>query len=95
MPFCFTQSPAAEQGKVIQICHLLILDALGRADTGHGVAGLDGVELGKLLEVEELGQLTCGAKGEVLEKIVKQMVSDKKVRLEYAQELFEKFQAEA
>ena len=37
---------------------------------------------------------TVGAKGEVLEKIVKQMVADKKVRLEYAQELFEKFQAE-
>lgn len=35
---------------------------------------------------------TVGAKGEVLEAIVKQMVSEKKVRLEYAQELFEKYQ---
>lgn len=34
---------------------------------------------------------TVGAKGEVLEQIVKQMVSEKRVRLEYAQELFEKF----
>lgn len=32
----------------------------------NGDVGLEGVELGKLLEVEELGQLTCGAKGEVL-----------------------------
>lgn len=34
---------------------------------------------------------TVGAKGEILEKIVKQMVEEKKVRLEYAQELFEKY----
>nr|WP_312579390.1 hydroxymethylglutaryl-CoA reductase, degradative [Sedimentibacter sp.] len=34
---------------------------------------------------------TVGAKGEVLEKIVKQMVVEKKVRLEYAQELFKKY----
>lgn len=34
---------------------------------------------------------TVGAKGEVLEKIVKQMVAEKKVRLEYAQELFEQY----
>ena len=34
---------------------------------------------------------TVGAKGEVLEKIVKQMVAEKRVRLEYAQELFEQY----
>ena len=34
---------------------------------------------------------TVGAKGEILETIVKQMVREKKVRLEYAQELFEKY----
>ena len=34
---------------------------------------------------------TVGAKGEVLDKIVKQMVAEKKVRIEYAQELFEKY----
>lgn len=34
---------------------------------------------------------TVGAKGEVLEQIVKQMIADKNVRLEYAQELFEKY----
>lgn len=34
---------------------------------------------------------TVGAKGEILERIVEQMVSEKKVRLEYAQELFEKY----
>jgi hydroxymethylglutaryl-CoA reductase len=34
---------------------------------------------------------TVGAKGEILEKIVKQMVGEKKVRLEYAKELFEKY----
>ena len=34
---------------------------------------------------------TVGAKGEVLEKIVAQMVADKNVHVEYAQELLEKF----
>lgn len=34
---------------------------------------------------------TVGAKGETLEKIVAQMVAEKKVRLEYAQELLEKY----
>ena len=34
---------------------------------------------------------TVGAKGEILETIVKQMVREKKVRLEYAQELFDKY----
>ena len=34
---------------------------------------------------------TAGAKGEVLEKIVKQMVAEKKVNLDYAKELFKKY----
>ncbi|NBH60839.1 hydroxymethylglutaryl-CoA reductase, degradative [Anaerotruncus sp. 80] len=34
---------------------------------------------------------TVGAKGETLEKIVKQMVAEKKVRMEYAAELFEQY----
>lgn len=37
---------------------------------------------------------TVGAKGEILEKIVAQMVADKKVRIEYAQELFDKYNSE-
>ena len=35
---------------------------------------------------------TAGATGELLEKIVKQMVSEKNVRLEYAQELVKQYQ---
>ena len=35
---------------------------------------------------------TTGATGEVLEKIVKQMVAEKNVRLEYAQELLKQYQ---
>ena len=35
---------------------------------------------------------TAGAKGEVLERIVKQMVAEKNVRLEYAQELMKQYQ---
>ena len=34
---------------------------------------------------------TAGAKGEVVEKIVKQMVAEKKVNLDYAKELFKKY----
>lgn len=37
---------------------------------------------------------TVGAKGEILENIVAQMVADKKVRIEYAQELFDKYNSE-
>lgn len=37
---------------------------------------------------------TVGAKGEILEKIVAKMVADKKVRIEYAQELFDKYNSE-
>ena len=33
----------------------------------------------------------AGAKGEVLEKIVQQMVAEKNVRLEYAQELMKQY----
>ena len=35
---------------------------------------------------------TVGAKGEILEKIVAKMVTEKNVRLEYAQELFDRYQ---
>ena len=34
---------------------------------------------------------TVGAKGEMLEKIVKQMVAEKNVRIEYAAALFEQY----
>ncbi len=34
----------------------------------------------------------AGAKGEVMEEIVKKMVSEKNVRLEYAQELLKEYE---
>ena len=46
-----------------------------------------GVGLGRWRQIIR----AAGAKGEVLEKIVQQMVAEKNVRLEYAQELMKQY----
>ena len=79
---------AAELGQIIA--------AAGLANNMAAMKALatEGIQRGHMsLHARNLAN-TVGAKGEVLEKIVKQMVSEKKVRLEYAQELFEKFSQE-
>ena len=79
---------AAELGQIIACAGLANNLAAMKA------LATEGIQRGHMsLHARNLAN-TVGAKGEVLEKIVSKMVADKKVRLEYAQELFEKFQAE-
>lgn len=79
---------AAELGQIIACAGLANNLAAMKA------LATEGIQRGHMsLHARNLAN-TVGAKGDVLEKIVKQMVSEKKVRLEYAQELFEKYQNE-
>ena len=76
---------AAELGQIIA--------AAGLANNMAAMKALatEGIQRGHMsLHARNLAN-TVGAKGEILEAIVKQMVADKKVRIEYAQELFEKY----
>ena len=73
-----------------------IIAAAGLANNMAAMKALatEGIQRGHMsLHARNLAN-TVGAKGEVLEMIVKQMVADKKVRIEYAQELFDKFKQE-
>lgn len=77
---------AAELGQVIA--------SVGLAQNLAALKALatEGIQRGHMsLHARNLAA-TAGAKGEVLEKIVQQMVSEKNVRLEYAQELVKKLQ---
>lgn len=79
---------AAELGQIIA--------AAGLANNMAAMKALatEGIQRGHMsLHARNLAN-TAGAKGEVLEKIVKQMVAEKKVCLEYAQELLEKYSQE-
>lgn len=70
-----------------------IIAAVGLAQNLAAVRALatDGIQKGHMsLHARNLASV-AGAKGEVLEKIVKQMVTEKKVRLEYAEELLKKY----
>ncbi len=76
---------AAELGQIIA--------AAGLANNMAAMKALatEGIQRGHMsLHARNLAN-TVGAKGEILEIIVKQMVREKKVRIEYAQELFEKY----
>lgn len=71
-----------------------IIAAVGLAQNMAAMRALatEGIQRGHMsLHARNLAA-TAGATGEVLEKIVKQMVSEKNVRLEYAQELVKKYQ---
>lgn len=79
---------AAELGQIIACAGLANNMAAMKA------LATEGIQRGHMsLHARNLAN-TVGAKGEILEKIVKQMVSEKKVRIEYAQELFEKYSSE-
>lgn len=70
-----------------------IIAAVGLAQNLAAVRALatDGIQKGHMsLHARNIASV-AGAKGEVLEKIVKQMVAEKKVRLEYAEELLKKY----
>jgi len=76
---------AAELGQVIA--------AVGLANNLAAVKALatEGIQRGHMsLHARNLASVV-GASGELLEKIVKQMVKEKNVRLEYAKELLEKY----
>lgn len=79
---------AAELGQIIACAGLANNMAAMKA------LATEGIQRGHMsLHARNLAN-TVGARGEILEKIVKQMVSEKKVRIEYAQELFEKYSSE-
>jgi len=70
-----------------------IIAAVGLANNAAAIKALatEGIQRGHMsLHARNLAA-TAGAKGEVLEKVVKQMVAEKNVRLEYAQELVKKY----
>ena len=76
---------AAELGQIIACAGLANNMAAMKA------LATEGIQRGHMsLHARNLAN-TVGAKGEILETIVKQMVREKKVRLEYAQELFDKY----
>ena len=71
-----------------------IIAAVGLAQNMAAMKALatEGIQRGHMsLHARNLATV-AGAKGEVLEKIVKQMVAEKNVRLEYAQELMKQYQ---
>lgn len=71
-----------------------IIAAVGLAQNMAAMRALatEGIQRGHMsLHARNLAA-TAGATGEVLEKIVKQMVAEKNVRLEYAQELLKQYQ---
>lgn len=71
-----------------------IIAAVGLAQNMAAIKALatEGIQRGHMsLHARNLATV-AGAKGEVLEKIVKQMVAEKNVRLEYAQELMKQYQ---
>lgn len=71
-----------------------VIAAVGLAQNMAAMKALatEGIQRGHMsLHARNLAA-TVGATGEVLEKIVKQMVAEKNVRLEYAQELMKKYQ---
>ncbi len=74
-----------------ELAQIIASAGLANNMTAMKALATEGIQRGHMsLHARNLAN-TAGAKGEVLEKIVKQMVVEKKVRLEYAQELFKKY----
>ena len=71
-----------------------IIAAVGLAQNMAAIKALatEGIQRGHMSLHARNRAATAGAKGEVLERIVKQMVAEKNVRLEYAQELMKQYQ---
>ena len=78
---------AAELGEVIA--------SVGLAQNLGAVRALatEGIQKGHMALHARNIAAVAGATGELLERIVKEMVADKKVRLDYAQELVEKYKS--
>lgn len=74
-----------------ELAQIIASAGLANNMTAMKALATEGIQRGHMsLHARNLAN-TAGAKGEVLEKIVKQMVAEKKVRLEYAQELVKKY----
>lgn len=74
-----------------ELAQIIASAGLANNMTAMKALATEGIQRGHMsLHARNLAN-TAGAKGEILEKIVKQMVSEKNVRLEYAQELFKKY----
>jgi len=74
-----------------ELAQIIASAGLANNMTAMKALATEGIQRGHMsLHARNLAN-TAGAKGEILEKIVKQMVAEKKVRLEYAQELFKKY----
>lgn len=74
-----------------ELAQIIASAGLANNMTAMKALATEGIQRGHMsLHARNLAN-TAGAKGEVLEKIVKQMVAEKKVRLEYAQELLKKY----
>ena len=89
MPMAVGLVGGATAGELAQI-----IAAVGLAQNMAAMRALatEGIQRGHMsLHARNLAA-TAGATGELLEKIVKQMVSEKNVRLEYAQELVKQYQ---
>ncbi|MDR2180560.1 MAG: hydroxymethylglutaryl-CoA reductase, degradative [Synergistaceae bacterium] len=70
-----------------------VFAALGLAQNLAAIRALatEGIQKGHMsLHARNIATV-AGAEGELLERVVKQMIADKKVRLDYAQELVEKY----
>lgn len=77
--------------KASELAQIIASAGLANNMTAMKALATEGIQRGHMsLHARNLAS-TVGAKGEVLEKIVKQMVVEKKVRLEHAKELFEKY----
>ncbi|MCD8140604.1 MAG: hydroxymethylglutaryl-CoA reductase, degradative [Planctomycetaceae bacterium] len=71
----------------------MVIASVGLAQNLGAIKALatEGIQRGHMsLHARNLAT-TVGARGELLEKIVAQMIAEKQVRMEYAQELFEKY----
>lgn len=58
------------------------------------VLGTEGVQRGHMSLHARTLAAAAGAKGDMVDRIVQQMIADKNIHLEYAQELLQKYQAE-
>ena len=77
-----------------QLGQIIACEGLANNMAAMKALATEGIQRGHMSRHARNLANTVGAKGEILENIVAQMVADKKVRIEYAQELFDKYNSE-
>ncbi len=76
-----------------ELGHVIVAVGLANSLASLRALATEGIQRGHMsLHARNIATV-AGAKGEVLDKIVSQMIAEKKVRLEYAQELMKKYQS--